>query len=74
VTDMTLVQAVNSALLAAMAENERVVLLGEDIGQNGGVFRATEGLFERFGKDRVVDTPLAEAAIIGTSLAWRQVA
>ncbi|HEY8449440.1 MAG TPA: alpha-ketoacid dehydrogenase subunit beta [Bacillota bacterium] len=64
---MTLVQAVNDALRTEMALDDRVVLLGEDIGVNGGVFRATEGLLELFGEDRVIDTPLAESAIIGTA-------
>lgn len=65
---MTLVQAVNRALLVAMQEDPDVVLLGQDIGKAGGVFRATEGLQERFGKDRVLDTPLAEAAIVGCAV------
>src|SRR5919199_1042200 len=64
----TLVEAINDALGVALAEDERVLLLGEDVGRNGGVFRATDGLMERFGADRVVDTPLAEAGIIGTSV------
>jgi pyruvate dehydrogenase E1 component beta subunit len=51
-----------------MEKDDRVLLLGEDIGINGGVFRVTEGLYERFGGDRVVDTPLAESGIIGTSI------
>lgn len=63
-----MVQAINQALSQAMEADERVILLGEDIGKNGGVFRATEGLQERFGQHRVVDTPLAESAIIGTSI------
>lgn len=67
-TEMTLVQAVNDALKTALGDNERVMLLGEDIGRNGGVFRATEGLSELYGEERVVDTPLAEAGIIGTSI------
>ena len=64
----TLVEAINDALGVALAEDERVLVLGEDVGRNGGVFRATDGLMERFGTDRVVDTPLAEAGIIGTSV------
>jgi pyruvate dehydrogenase E1 component beta subunit len=51
-----------------MATDEDVILLGEDIGKNGGVFRATQGLFEEFGDDRVIDTPLAESGIIGTAV------
>jgi len=64
----TLVEAINDALAVALAEDERVLVLGEDVGRNGGVFRATDGLMERFGAERVVDTPLAEAGIIGTSV------
>ncbi|WP_067932259.1 alpha-ketoacid dehydrogenase subunit beta [Alicyclobacillus kakegawensis] len=66
--ELTLIQAINAGLREAMRRDERVMLLGEDIGKNGGVFRATEGLLEEFGEDRVVDTPLAEAGILGTSL------
>ena len=65
---LTMVEAIRQALTAEMERDERLVLLGEDIGRLGGVFRATDGLQERFGADRVVDTPLAEAAIIGTSV------
>jgi 2-oxoisovalerate dehydrogenase E1 component beta subunit len=65
VPEMTLVEAVNLALARALAEDASVVLLGEDIGVNGGVFRATVGLQQRFGRERVVDTPLAEALIGG---------
>lgn len=65
---ITLVQAVNLALHQSMQEDSDVVLLGQDIGQSGGVFRATEGLMERFGKERVMDTPLAEAAIVGCAV------
>jgi pyruvate dehydrogenase E1 component beta subunit len=64
----TLVQAINDGLRWALRRDDRVLLLGEDIGVNGGVFRATEGLIEEFGEDRVVDTPLAEAGILGTSV------
>ena len=63
--EMTLVEAVNLALARALAEDASVVLLGEDIGVNGGVFRATVGLQQRFGRERVIDTPLAEALIGG---------
>jgi pyruvate dehydrogenase E1 component beta subunit len=65
---MSMVEAIRSALGDAMAQDERVVLLGQDIGHNGGVFRATEGLQERFGEDRVVDMPLAEAVIVGSAV------
>ena len=63
--ELTLVQAVNLALARAMAEDASVVVLGEDVGVDGGVFRATDGLLSRFGAERVLDTPLAEAAIAG---------
>jgi 2-oxoisovalerate dehydrogenase E1 component beta subunit len=66
--EITLVEAVNQALAHELAADPRVVLLGQDIGVNGGVFRATAGLSERFGKERVVDTPLAEGLIAGMSI------
>jgi len=66
--ELTLVQAINQALEQEMAADERVVLLGEDVGKNGGVFRVTEGLQEKFGEHRVVDTPLAESGIIATAI------
>ncbi len=65
---MTLIQAINAALAGEMERNPAVVLLGEDIGKHGGVFRATEGLWERFGPERVMDTPLAEAGILGMAI------
>ncbi|BAQ11391.1 transketolase [Bacillus sp. OxB-1] len=65
---LTLVQAVTDALGTMLAEDDRVIVLGEDVGKNGGVFRATEGLQAQFGEDRVVDTPLSEAGIIGSSV------
>jgi pyruvate dehydrogenase E1 component beta subunit len=65
---MTLVEAVNAALARAMQENERVVVLGQDVGADGGVFRATVGLLERFGAERVRDTPLSEVVIAGLSI------
>ena len=65
---LTLVQAINFALARAMAEDPCVLVLGEDVGVDGGVFRATDGLFDRFGPERVIDTPLAEAAIAGLSI------
>ena len=65
---LTLVEAVNQALAHAMAEDDDVLLLGEDIGVNGGVFRATNGLQARFGRERVIDTPLAEAGIAGVAV------
>jgi len=66
--EVTLVQAVTLALARAMAEDPRVVVLGEDVGADGGVFRATDGLLKRFGSERVLDTPLAEAGIAGLSV------
>ncbi len=66
--NLTLVQAINLALTQEMEADNRVVLLGEDVGKNGGVFRVTEGLQARFGADRVVDTPLAESGIMGTAI------
>jgi pyruvate dehydrogenase E1 component beta subunit len=68
VAKLTMVQAINLALQQEMASDSDVVVLGEDVGLDGGVFRVTEGLYERFGADRVIDTPLAEAGIIGTSI------
>jgi pyruvate dehydrogenase E1 component beta subunit len=64
----TLLDAIQTALIEEMERDERVLLLGMDVGTLGGVFRVTRGLSERFGSDRVVDTPLSEAAIIGSSV------
>lgn len=66
--NLSMAKALNEGLRKAMAENDKVVLLGEDIGQLGGVFRVTEGLQAEFGPSRVMDTPLAESGIIGTSI------
>ena len=65
---LTLVQAVTDALQTEMRRDENVVVLGEDVGKVGGVFRVTEGLYEEFGSDRVIDTPLAESGIIGAAI------
>jgi 2-oxoisovalerate dehydrogenase E1 component beta subunit len=65
---LNVVQAVNHALREEMTRNDRIVILGEDVGVNGGVFRATEGLYKEFGPNRVIDTPLAESGIIGVSI------
>ncbi|WP_070119389.1 alpha-ketoacid dehydrogenase subunit beta [Bacillus marinisedimentorum] len=65
---LTMVQAVTDALEVMLAEHDEVLLLGEDVGKNGGVFRATDGLMEKFGADRVIDTPLSESGIVGTSV------
>ena len=66
--NLTLVQAITLALQQEMQKDSRVVILGEDVGLNGGVFRVTEGLQKQFGADRVVDTPLAESGIMGTAI------
>jgi 2-oxoisovalerate dehydrogenase E1 component beta subunit len=66
--EITLIEAITQALAYEMQADKDVVLLGEDIGLNGGVFRATVGLLERFGSDRVLDTPLAESMIAGVSI------
>lgn len=63
-----MVEALNLALHQAMEADERVVLLGEDVAKTGGVFRVTTGLLDRFGEDRIVDTPLAEAGIVGSAI------
>jgi len=78
VRDLTLVEAVNDALHTEMERDPSVLLLGEDVGRAGGVFRASVGLLERFGPDRCVDTPLAEAGILGAAVGlcmagWRPV-
>ena len=65
---MTMVEAIRDALRTEMARDERVILLGEDVGQLGGVFRATDGLRQFFGPSRVIDTPLAESVIAGSAL------
>ena len=63
-----MVQAINLALREEMQRDKDVVILGEDVGRDGGVFRVTEGLLEQFGPERVVDTPLAESAIVGAAI------
>jgi pyruvate dehydrogenase E1 component beta subunit len=65
---LTLVEAVCEGLHQEMARDEGVLVLGEDVGENGGVFRATDGLYEEFGDRRVVDTPLAESGIVGSAI------
>ena len=65
---MTMIEALNNALALELERDRQIVLLGQDIGANGGVFRVTEGLQRRFGEQRVFDTPLAESAIIGSSV------
>ena len=66
--DMTLIEAVNAAMNHEMAADESVVVLGEDVGTNGGVFRATDNLQQQYGELRVIDTPLAESLICGMSI------
>src|SRR5215470_6784430 len=77
-TELSLVEAVNDALHTELGRDESVLMLGEDVGRAGGVFRATEGLRDRFGPDRCVDTPLAEAGLLGAAVGlclagWRPV-
>jgi pyruvate dehydrogenase E1 component beta subunit len=65
---MTMVQALNLALRQEMEKDDRVIVLGEDVGRDGGVFRVTDGLFDLFGEQRSMDTPLAESCIVGMSI------
>ena len=67
-TQMNMVQAINDALRLEMRRDPRVIVLGEDVGKVGGVFRVTQGLYDEFGEDRVIDTPLSEGGIIGTAI------
>ena len=63
-----LLTSLHDTMLELMAEDDRVVVMGEDVGARGGVFRATEGLVDRFGEERVIDTPLAESSIVGHAI------
>lgn len=65
---MTMVQALNLAIRQEMEKDDRVIVLGEDVGRDGGVFRVTDGLIDQFGEERVLDTPLAESGIAGMSI------
>ncbi len=65
---MNMVQAINDALRLEMRRDDRIVVLGEDVGRVGGVFRVTQGLFDEFGEDRVIDTPLSEGGIVGCAI------
>ncbi len=65
---LNMVQAINLALREEMERDDRVLVLGEDVGRDGGVFRVTDGLLDRFGEQRVMDTPLAESGIVGTAI------
>jgi pyruvate dehydrogenase E1 component beta subunit len=66
--NISLAKAINLGLQRAMQEDPKVILMGEDIGTLGGVFRVTEGLKNEFGENRVLDTPLAESGIVGTAI------
>jgi pyruvate dehydrogenase E1 component beta subunit len=66
--ELSIAEAINEGLDEKLEENEDVVLIGEDIGENGGVFRVTEDLYEKYGSDRVMDSPLAESGIVGSSI------
>jgi pyruvate dehydrogenase E1 component beta subunit len=65
---LTLVEAVSDGLYTEMSRDDDVVVLGEDVGKNGGVFRATDALYDEFGEQRVIDTPLAESGIVGSAI------
>ncbi len=67
-TEMTLIKAVNHTLDLAMSRNDKIIIIGEDVGQDGGVFRATEGLVGKYGEARVIDSPIAEAGIVGAAV------
>lgn len=67
-TTKTILESIRDTLRSEMAHDERVIVLGEDVGKQGGVFLATEGLYEQFGADRVIDTPLAELSIVGVAI------
>jgi len=67
-TELTLGKAINAGLRRAMEDDPKVLVMGEDVGRLGGVFRITDGLYKDFGPDRVIDTPLAESGIIGTAI------
>jgi len=78
VAELTLVEAINDCFHTELERDENVMVLGQDVGRAGGVFRATAGLLDRFGADRCVDTPLAEAGILGSAVGlcmagWRPV-
>ena len=66
--ELTIIEAIRAAILNEMERDERVMVLGLDVGRLGGVFRTTEGMIEKFGRDRVFDTPLAEASIVGSAI------
>ena len=66
--ELTMVESIRQALDLEMKRDDKIVLLGEDIGINGGVFRATEGLMKKYGESRVLDTPLSESGVIGFAI------
>src|SRR5690625_2607064 len=65
---LSYIQAITEAMNDEMSKDDNVFIVGEDVGAKGGVFRATDGLFDQFGEDRVIDAPLAESAIVGVSI------
>lgn len=65
---LSMIEAINATFHEQMAKDDRIVVMGEDVGVDGGVFRATVGLIEKFGEERVIDTPLAESSIVGTAI------
>ncbi len=67
-TEMTLIKAINHTLDLAMSRNDKIIIIGEDVGRDGGVFRATEGLVNKYGESRVIDSPIAEAGIVGAAV------
>ena len=66
--EINMAKAINKALFEAMERDERVIVMGEDVGWDEGVFRITEGLIQKFGEQRVIDTPLAESGIVGSAI------
>lgn len=66
--NMNMIQAINLAFVQEMKKNPNIIIMGEDVGKNGGVFRVTDGLYKKFGDERVIDTPLAESGIVGTAI------
>jgi 2-oxoisovalerate dehydrogenase E1 component beta subunit len=65
---ITYLEAIRQALFDEMGRDERVFVMGEDVGEYGGAFKVTEGLIEKFGEKRVIDTPISEAAIVGSAI------
>lgn len=65
---LNMVEALNLALKQEMQKNSKVIVFGEDVGIDGGVFRVTDGIYKQFGENRCFDTPLAESAIVGTAI------